>query len=172
MASFVDRVVRTARLDVAAFEEVEADGGATAQAMGVVLLSSVAGGIGMGRGAGTLVGIIIASLVGWYLWALLVYLIGTRWLPEPGTSATHGELLRTVGFASGPGIIRVLGVVPVLRGLVFLAAAVWMLVAGIIAVRQALDYRSTWRAVGVVAIGWAVQWLVVALVVGIMRQAH
>jgi len=133
------------------YEEVEADTGAMGQAMGVVVLSSVAAGIGsIARGGlgGVLMGT-IAALIGWYIWAYLTYFIGTKLLPEPQTKANHGELLRTIGFSSSPGLIRVLGVIPGLAPLVFFASGIWMLVAMIIAVRQALDYTSTLRAVGV-----------------------
>jgi len=159
MANFGNRIIRAARLDVALYEEVEADKSALGQAMGVVVLSSVAAGIGSASKAGLLgmlIGVVV-SLVGWYIWAYLTYFIGTRLLPEPQTKADHGELLRTIGFSSSPGLIRVLGVIPVMRSIVFPIAAIWMLVAMIIAVRQALDYSSTLRAIGVCAIGWIVQ---------------
>jgi hypothetical protein len=87
----------------------------------------------------------------------LTYFIGTKLLPEPQTKADHGELLRTIGFSSSPGLIRVLGIIPVLQSIVFPVAAIWMLVAMVIAVRQALDYSSTLRAVGVCLIGWVIQ---------------
>jgi hypothetical protein len=48
--------------------------------------------------------------------------------------------LRTIGFSSSPGLIRVLGIIPGLTEIVFLVASIWMLVAMVIAVRQALDY--------------------------------
>ncbi len=159
MANFGNRIIRAARLDVALYEEVEADKSALGQAMGIVVLSSVAAGIGSTSKAGLfgmLIGVVVA-LVGWYIWAYLTYFIGTRLLPEPQTKADHGELLRTVGFSSSPGLIRVLGVIPVMRSIVFPIAAIWMLVAMIIAVRQALDYSSTLRAIGVCVIGWIVQ---------------
>ena len=165
MTSFTNRIIRAAKLDVNLYEEVEADKGALGQAMGVVVLSSLAAGLGsierMGFG-GILVGT-IAALIGWYIWAYLTYLIGTKLLPEPQTKADHGELLRTIGFSSSPGLIRVLGIIPGLAGIVFLVASIWMLVAMVIAVRQALDYQSTLRAVGVVAIGWIIQMLILAL---------
>ena len=156
MASFAERVIGAARLDVRIYEEVEADTTAFGQAMGVVVLSSLAAGIGMvGRkGAPGLLAGAIAALVGWFIWAGLTYFIGTRILSMPQTHADWGQLLRTTGFASSPGILRILGVVPVLGGLVFLVAGVWMLVAFVIAVRQALDYTSTGRAIGVCLIGW------------------
>ena len=159
MANFGNRIIRAARLDVALYEEVEADKSALGQAMGVVVLSSIAAGIGSTSKAGLsgmLLGVVVA-LVGWYIWAYLTYFIGTRLLPEPQTKADHGELLRTIGFSSSPGLIRVLGVIPVMRSIVYPIAAIWMLVAMIIAVRQALDYSSTLRAIGVCAVGWIVQ---------------
>ena len=159
MTRLKDRMIRAARLDVDLYEEVEADQGALRQAMLVVILSSVAAGIGsFGQGGlgGVLIGTIVA-IVGWYTWAYLTYFIGTRLLPEPQTKADHGELLRTIGFSSSPGLIRVLGIIPWLTQIVFFVASIWMLVAMVIAVRQALDYESTWRAVGVCVIGWIVQ---------------
>jgi hypothetical protein len=169
MTSFRDRIIRSAKLDVDLYEEVEADKGAMGQAMGVVVLSSIAAGVGtIARGGlgGVLIGTIFA-LVGWYVWAYLTYFIGTKFLPEPQTKADHGELLRTIGFSSSPGLIRVLGIIPGLASVVFLAASIWMLVAMIIAVRQALDYKSTLRAVGVCIIGWIIQALILMLLFSI-----
>ena len=159
MASFTDRMIRAAKLDVALYEEVEADKGAMGQAMGVVILSSVAAGIGtIGTTGikGLVLGTIVA-LVGWFIWAFLTYFIGTRLLPEPQTKADYGELLRTIGFSSSPGVLRVLGIIPMLGNILNFIVGIWMLVAMVIAVRQALDYKSTWRAVGVCLIGWIVQ---------------
>ena len=166
MTPFVDRMIRAAKLDVNLYEEVEADKNAMSQAVGVVTLSSLAGGIGFMQQAG-LTGLVIGtagSLLGWYIWAFLTYVIGTKLLPEPQTRADHGELLRTIGFSSAPGILRIFSIIPGLGGLVNLLAGVWMLAAMVIAVRQALDYHSTYRALGVCLIGWIVQIVILALV--------
>jgi len=159
-------MIRAAKLDVSLYEEVEADREAMGQAMGIVVLSSVAAGIGYihhGGLGGILVGA-IGALVGWYVWAYLTYLIGTKLLPEPQTQADVSQLLRTTGFSSSPGLIRVLGVIPGLAGIIFLVANVWMLIAMVIAVRQALDYSGTMRAVGVCVIGWIVQALILLII--------
>ena len=169
MTKFKDRIIRAAKLDVKLYEEVEADKGALRQAMGVVVLSSIAAGLGSIERigfSGILIGTITA-LISWYVWAYLTYFIGTKLLPEPKTKADHGELLRTVGFSSSPGLIRVLGIIPGLARIVFLVAAIWMLVAMVIAVRQALDYQSTFRAVGVCIIGWIIQALILMLIFSI-----
>jgi hypothetical protein len=154
-----------AKLDAATYEEVENDATATPQAMLVVVLANLAAGIGalreLGIG-GLLVGTLI-SLIGWFVWAFVTYFVGTRLLRGPRTQADVGQLLRTIGFSATPGLIRVLGVVPGLNWLVALVAALWMLVAMVVAVRQALDYETTGRAVAVCAIGFAIN--VVVLIV-------
>ena len=169
MASLQNRMIRAAKLDVHLYEEVEADQGAMAQAMTVVILSALAAGIGnanMGL-SGMVIGL-IAALIGWYVWAFLTYFIGTKFLAQPQTRADHRELLRTIGFASAPGLIRVLGIIPGLRTPLFLVAGIWMLVAMVIAVRQALDYTSTGRAIGVCVIGWVVQILILTVAISII----
>ena len=165
MNFFVDRMIRAAKLDVNLYEEVEADKTAMGQAVAVVIFSSVAaglGGISKGGVSGIVAGSVLA-LVGWLIWAYLTYLIGTKLLPEPQTKTDYGELLRTIGFSSSPGIIRILGIIPGLFWIISTVASVWMLVAMVIAVRQALDYSSTLRAVGVCAIGWIIQVLIISL---------
>ena len=162
MASFTDRMIGAARLDPATYEEVEADTTAMGQAIGVVLLSSVAAGIGTIRvgGMGLVIGGLVLALIGWVVWALMTYVIGTKILPEPQTKSDLNEILRTTAFAQAPGILRVAGIIPFLGVLINFLIAVWMLVAMVVAVRQALDYTSTLRAVGVCIIGWLVYMLI------------
>jgi hypothetical protein len=153
-------MIGAAKLDVRVYEEVEADTGATGQAAVVVLLSSLSAGIGsIGLGAVGVGGIVLsglAALLSWVIWAFLTFYIGTRLLPEPQTQADIGQTMRTLGFAQSPGLLRVFTGVPGVGPLVLLVVSAWMLVAMVIALRQALDYTSTWRAVGVCVVGWAV----------------
>jgi hypothetical protein len=169
MATFVERMVRAAKLDVTLYEEVENDTAATSQALGVVVLSSVAAGIGAGTGVRGLVFATIASLLGWVFWAWITHVIGTRWLREPSTQADWSQLARTIGFAQAPGVLRVVGIIPFLASLVFFVTAIWILVAVVIAVRQALDFTSTVRAVAVCFVGWLVQVLLTAFVMAVAR---
>lgn len=152
------RAIRASILDPAVYEEVEADPRAMGQAALIVLLASLAGGLGAGwpEPRNMILGALLTFL-GWMIWAALTYWIGTRLLPEAQTQADVGQLLRTLGFANSPGVFRLLGVFAPLRSIVFLITGIWVLVTTIVAVRQALDYRGTWRAVGVCVIGWLVQ---------------
>ena len=172
MASLTQRMIRAAKLDVRLYEEVEADPKTMGQAMTVVALASVAAGLGTISQTG-MIGLIwgtIGAFVGWYIWAFITYIIGTKLLPEPQTHADHGQLLRTLGFAAAPGVIRIGGIVPLLGGLVQLTAAIWMLITMVVAVRQALDYTGTGRALGVCAIGWIIQVILYAVFAGLFRN--
>src|SRR4051812_37215557 len=117
-----ERVSRAARLDASLYEEVEADPSSMGQATAVVVLASIAGGIGTAGiegQPGFVLGLIV-NLVGWYIWAFLTYFIGTRLLPQPRTEADMGQLLRTLGFAAAPGLVRVLGILPGIGGLIMI----------------------------------------------------
>ena len=168
--SFLQRLIGAAALDVGVYEEIEADESATSQAFLTVVLSSVAAGIGA-RGLGgdpvtSFVFVTVVSLIAWAAWALVTFEIGVHVLPGRKTRANVGELLRTIGFASAPGFLRLLGV---LRGgttPAFVISSVWMLAAMVVAVRQSLDYDSTPRAIGVCVLGWVLA-IAVALGLGV-----
>jgi hypothetical protein len=165
---FVMRLIGALALDPVTYEEVEGDRSATGQAMLVVVLSSVGAGIGArGLGSGSvqsMVFISAISLIAWAAWALLTYQIGVRLMPEAETRSDVGELMRTIGFSAAPGMLRIFGIVPGAAIPAFAITAVWMLIAMIVAVRQALDYKSTARAVAVCGLGWA---LALAIAVGL-----
>ena len=154
--SMIGRMIKASRLDVHIFEEVEADTSATRQALSVVVLVALATGIaslGTTGLSGLFVGVVV-SIAGWAIWAWIVYLIGTKIIPSHATHADWGQLARTLGFAQSPGIFKVLGLVPVVGIFILGVVSIWMLVAMVVAVRQALDYTSTWRAIAVVLVGF------------------
>ena len=151
MGSITDRMKGAAMLNVATYEEVEADTTATGQAAVVVALGAVASAIGAsGAGVTGIVGALIASLLGWVLWAGVTYFIGAKIL---GGTATWGELLRTLGFAQAPKVLAVLGIIPGLAWIVGVILGIWLLIAGIVAIRQALDF-STGKAIATAVLGW------------------
>jgi hypothetical protein len=157
MASFVQRMIGSAKLQSATYEDVENDRGATAQAMAVVVLSSIAAGLGIaGTGSDVALGV-IAALIAWMIWALVTWFIGTKILPGPDTRSNWGELLRTIGFASSPGILRAFGALGAVGRAIAAVASIWMLIAMVIAVRQALDYKGTGRAIAVCVLGFLAQ---------------
>ena len=148
--SMVDRMIGAAFLDVATYEEVEHDTDATAQAAMVVTLTAVAAAIGeFSLGPISMLSQAAAELFGWLVWAGITYVIGDKVF---GGTATWGELLRTLGFAKAPGVLAVLAIVPLLGGLAYMLLIPWLIAAGVVAVRQALDF-STGKAVLTVILG-------------------
>ncbi len=161
-------MVRAAKLDVDLYEEVEADKTATKQAVIVVVLGALAIGLGSvteGGWLGLVIGVVV-GLIGWVAWAWLNYFIGARLLREPQTEADWGQLARTMGFAYAPRLLAILAIVPVpvFRAMVLLVSAIWSWIAMVIAVRQALDYKSTLRAVGVTLLGAVLNGVVLVVV--------
>jgi hypothetical protein len=162
---FADRVKGVLFLDAKTFEEIEADKTANGQALLVVIVASVAAGLGAGIQLGV-IGLLretIGALVGWVMWAGVTWVIGSKLLPEPQTRTDMGELLRVIGYAYAPQLLAFFAFVPLLGVFVSTIVAFWVLAATILAVRQALDYENTWRAAAVVLIGWlifvVIQWV-------------
>jgi hypothetical protein len=156
--TFGQRLIGAIRLDPRVYEDVEADRSAGTQALLVVLASSFSAALGTpGVWRVGPMGFIVAmglEVVAWVAWAFLIYYLGTRLFPGRRTQATPGELLRTLGFAAAPGLARALHAIPVIRPLVFTLLTAWMIAAMVVAVRQALDYDTTTRALVVCGAGW------------------
>ena len=173
----VNRMIRAARLDTSLYEEVEHDSSATSQAMQVVLIVALASGIGSALwklltlspidAVTGLVGGILVAVLGWLAWALVTYIIGAKIF---GGTATYGEMLRTLGFAHSPNVLLIftgiLGGIPLLGGLLRLALLIWVLLAGLIAISQALDV-GTGKAVLTAIIGWIVMVIIVGIVASV-----
>ena len=171
MATLMERAIGAAKLDASVYEDVEADPAAMSQALTVVVISSVASGLGSGAASGGigvgLIGGVIGALIGWFVWAFTAWLVGTKMLPEAETKADLSQLLRTTGFAAAPGVVGILGFLPAIGGLLLFLVSLWQLAAMVVAVRQALDYTTTGRAVLVCVIGFVIQMVIIFLVVGL-----
>lgn len=152
----IQRILRALTLDPELYEEVEHDKSAMWQALLIMLISSIATGLGTFK-IGGVWGLVVAtvlSFVGWLVMAFLIYVIGTKLFPESQTRTTIGELVRVLGFASAPGIFRILAVlIPFLSALLLLLIWVWIFVAMVVATRQALDFKNTWNAIWVCVVG-------------------
>jgi len=160
MMAWIYRAMGAAVLDPSTYEWVEHDRASIAEAMALVVLSSLAAGFGAGGWEGprpiTLAIVAVIALLTWLAWAGLIHYVGGQILPERDTHETFGELVRTTGFAATPGLLQAFAIIPTITVPVFIVSWLWMLAAMIVAVRQALDFRSTWHAVVVCAAALAV----------------
>ena len=153
----ISRMLRASMLDAHLYEEVESDSSAITQAVLIVVVVAVAKGVATLSATGNIMGIafgIIAGLLSWAVWAFITYMVGTKLLKTEETVSSWGELARVTGFAQSPGILFVIAVVPVVGSWLLPVVALWQLAAMVVGIRQALDYTSTFRAIGVVLIGF------------------
>ena len=168
---FFNRIFRSFKIDPEVFNEVQKDKDATVWAALVVILSSSAAGIGAtSLGTNNFLLSPIFSLISWFVWAYIVYFVGVKLFPDAKTKTTQSALLRAIGFSSAPGIIRVFGFNEDLMVVTFVGSAFWMLVCMVVAVKETLNYRSLWKAFGVVIISWFVQAFILLAILSVTRN--
>jgi hypothetical protein len=166
MASLTERMTGAMKADVKTFQEIEADPTALGQAVTVIVIAGVASLIGnmfrLGISHGVLM--LVMNLIAYALWSLLVVVIGTKVMPEPTTKADFNEGFRVIGFTASPGVFNVLAIIPLLGYLISFVIWIWMVVIGVIAVREVLDYSNTGRAIIVCVIAALICIIINALV--------
>jgi hypothetical protein len=168
---FLNRVFRSIKIDPDVYDEVQKDKTATLPAAIVVVISSLAAGIAAKQlGASSFIFAPILSLVSWFVWAYIVYFVGVKLFPDAKTKTTHAALLRAIGFSSAPGIIRVFSFTPELMTVTFIGSALWMLACMVVAVRQTLNFKSLWKALGVVVMSWFVQAFALISILALTRN--
>jgi hypothetical protein len=168
LMTFGDRIVGAMKLDPNAFEDVERDPTAIGQSVGVIALAAVAAGIG-NIYYGGLTGIVsgaFMSVISFLIWSLIIWLVGTKVLPEPATKADYPETFRVLGFAAAPGLASVLTIIPLLGWLLMFVIWLWQIAAMVVAVRQVLDFSTTGKAIVVVIIGFIINIVLTMLIIG------
>mgnify|MGYP001210930693 FL=1 len=171
IALFLDRIFRSVKIEPEVFNEVQKDKNATLSAAIVVLLSSASAGIGAAHlGLGNFILAPLFSLLSWFVWAYIVYFVGVKLFPDIKTKTTQFALMRAIGFSSAPGIIRIFGFNEELMTVTFIGSAFWMLACMVVAVKETLNYKSLWKALGVVIISWFVQAFALISILSITRN--
>jgi hypothetical protein len=162
MMTFADRVVGAMKLDANTFEDIERDPTAMGQALGVIALAALSEGIGWiwyGGLSGIVFGV-VTSIIVYAIWAVVVWVVGTRLMPDPATKADFPETFRVVAFAAAPGVLGFVTIIPILGWALLFLLWIWSIAAMVIAVRQVLDYTDTFKAVIVVIIGFVAKLLI------------
>jgi hypothetical protein len=160
MMNLADKMIRAAKLDVRLYEEVEKNSEATKEAFLVVLIGAICNGIGsIGvLGAKGIIAGLISAIIGWVLWSIVI-LIGAKVFKH---TYDMGGLFRCLGFAYSPLALMILGVIPVIGGIIRFVAFIWVLVAFTVAVRQALNCE-TGRAILISVPGFIVFFVIIIL---------
>lgn len=164
------QAIRAAAFDSRVYKAIADSPEAVFRSLLVVALAAIAFGLGIrtvaieGRDEGPTMLMLLGFatvITGWLLWATVVYLLGTLLL---GGKAKHRDLMRSMGIAYGPGLLLAFVAVPNLGGTIVLFPQLWMLAAGVVAVRETQGY-GTFRAIGPTGIGWVLaHWLLPSIV--------
>ena len=174
MIIFFGRLLGALALNAAAYEDIERDRAAGMQSVIVVVAVCAAGGVGaMGVGLVGVSGFVTGTLVmlgAWLVWVAAIATIGTISLPEPQTRSNPEELLRVLGFAAAPGLFVALASIRPAAIVVVSIVLVWMIAAAVLAVRQALDYRSTGRAAAMMQTAAALSLAIMVSVAMLLSQ--
>jgi hypothetical protein len=153
-----------ALLEPETYEEAASVSSVWSQAALVVVVSSMAAGVGnLGGGLTGFVLGFLAALLGWGLCALSAYWVATRKVGVPRTQSTWNATLRGLGFASTPRLFLAFTFLPVIGFLVGLAVHAWTLITIGFAVRTSLDLEEARPAIMVALAGWVPMLLVWAL---------
>lgn len=170
----IDRIMRAIRLDWTVFREIAEDQNAMTEAAIIVAVVTFLSGIG------TFIGALIADsgfgtaflgflstwlisgiLLGWILWAVLTYFVGTM-LFQGKTDIP--EMMRVLGYANAPNLLGVFGFIPCVGWLIAFIGAILSLIAGVIAVREAMEFDTT-KAIITVVVSWVIAF-VISLIIG------
>jgi len=157
--SFVERLSGAARLNSATYREVGTDITATWPALMVVVGTSVVAGVVVlignpGISFVSVIYSIIGNLIGWAVWASVIYIVATRLFPSPMAAVGFVGMLRTLGFANAPQFFAFASLIPGAGQLFQVVIQLWGLSAMVVAVRVSFNYDSTFKAVGVVLLAY------------------
>jgi hypothetical protein len=169
----VDRILRAVRLDWTVFREIAEDRDAMREAVIIVVVVAILSAIGgagvmlvgqegMGRAVlGFFTGLVTSILIGWIGWAILTYFVGT--LLFKGRTDIP-EMMRVLGYANAPNLLQVFSFIPCVGWLIALAGSILALIAGVLAIREAMEF-DTGKAIITVLISWGIS-LVISVLIG------
>ena len=176
MRLYLNRFVRAAKLDSELYKEVVADPQMLNQAWITVLIYCMAAAWGIAGMVGAIGAniVMVTALIGWYVWAFFTYFAATRFFRKNQTEVDRSErktVIRAMGFASAPGVVHLLGMIPGLQPVPFAGATIWMIIASTIAVKQALNFESPYRAATACIIAWIISAFVQLTLLVVLLQA-
>ncbi len=168
--TLIQNMISAAKLDTNFFSAVEHDESKNQEALTVVIIAAIASALGNGIlgifANGIMSGLfgavfgLVMILAGYYIWSYLAFYIGTKFF---GGEADVGEVLRTFGYSYSPQVLSILAFIPCVGWAIAMAAGIWSLVAGVVALREAMDF-DTGKAILTAIIAWIIMVVLFAIV--------
>jgi hypothetical protein len=162
MRTFISRMIDAAKLDSSLFEELINDPTTQGQSVWVVAIFAMATGFGLFSRAGALAvnSCLVTTFFAWYFWSFTLYFAGTYLFRDAGKKADRKTVMRVMAFASAPGILRLLGVIPQTSVILFIVTSVWIIAASVMGIKMAFEIPTTGKVLLLCAGAWLLAFLV------------
>ena len=158
MKLLFNRMIRATKLDLTFYDEIVNDPTSQGHSVWVVALLAMATGYGMfSRAGGTAVNVCLAvTFFSWYIWAFTVYYASNHFFGATPSRMDRKTVLRVMAFASAPGVLRFLGVIPHISLIVFIGTSVWIILAGAIGLKKVYQLTHIGKALILCSATWLV----------------
>ena len=123
----------------------------------IMILDGVAGAVAANTIIKTSVGLSgLTAILTWFIWAVLIYVIGVKIFPDKESKITFKRILISVGYAHAPGLVRFFAVTPELVIPVIFLTQFWIFASLIIATKQVLNLKSNFKSFGIIFLSFLI----------------
>ena len=158
LAEFLNIFFKSLKLDRSLYKENKYFGEAAIYFAGLIMiLDGVAGAVAANTIIKTSVGLSgLTAILTWFIWAVLIYVIGVKIFPDKESKITFKRILISVGYAHAPGIVRFFAVTPELVIPVIFLTQFWIFASLIIATKQVLNLKSNFKSFGIIFLSFLI----------------
>ena len=158
LAEFLNIFFKSLKLDWSLYKENKYFGEAAIYFAGLIMiLDGVAGAVAANTILKTSVGLSgLTAILTWFIWAVLIYVIGVKIFPDKESKITFKRILISVGYAHAPGIVRFFAVTPELVIPVIFLTQFWIFASLIIATKQVLNLKSNFKSFGIIFLSFLI----------------
>ena len=98
----------------------------------------------------------LTAILTWFIWAILIYVIGVKLFPEKQTKIPFKKVLTAVGFAHSPGLLRFFAITPDLMVPIIFLTQFWIFAALIISTKHVLNLKSNFKSFGIIFLSFLI----------------
>tara|TARA_Y100001935_G_C17058942_1_gene385750 strand:+ start:15 stop:557 length:543 start_codon:yes stop_codon:yes gene_type:complete len=149
---FLNIVFKSIKLDKSLYSDNKNFGEASIYFAGLIMiLDGMAGAVAANTIMQTAIAMSgLTAILTWFVWAILIYVIGVKLFPEKNTKVPFKKVLTGVGFAHAPGLLRFFAITPDLMIPIIFLTQFWIFAALILSTKQILNLKSNLKSFGIV----------------------
>ena len=158
LGEFLNIIFKSIKLDKTLYSDNKNFGEASIYFAGLIMiLDGMAGAVAANTVIKTAVAMSgLTAILSWFVWAILIFVIGVKLFPEKNTKVSFKKVLTAVGFAHAPGLLRFFAVTPNLMIPIIFLTQFWIFAALIISTKQILNLKSNIKSFGIVFLSFLI----------------